>query len=148
VKIRRIVPLVAVGVLAIGAFMPAQAAPKKFAGSYAVTLLPDPTPNAFHTALSMGNCFNVNPRAVDHHALKVPGKGKLTLVLDSADPTGKGLTDWDMYVTDKAGESLGEGTGGTSHEEVVIKFKKAETVTVTVCNLAGQPDGTVTYSFA
>lgn len=144
-KLRRILPLAAVVVLAAGAFVPAQAAPK-FAGSYNVTLLPDPSPNAFHTGLGMGNCFNVNPQSVDRRELKVPGKGKLTLVLDSADPTGTGNTDWDMYVTDKSGESLGEGTGGTSHEEVSIKFKKAETVTVSVCNLAGQPNGTVTYS--
>ena len=144
-KLRRIVPLAAVAVLAAGAFLPAQAAPK-FAGSYKVTLMPDPSPNAFHTGLSMGNCFNLNPGAVDRHVLKVPGKGKLTIVLDSPDPTGTGNTDWDMYVTDAAGESLAEGTGGTSHEEVVIKFKKAETINVAVCNLAGAPDGTVTYS--
>jgi hypothetical protein len=145
-KLRRIVPLAAVAVLAAGAFLPAQAAPKKFAGSYNVTLLPDPSPNAFHTGLSMGNCFNVNPQAVDRRELKVPGKGKLTVVLDSPDPTGTGNTDWDLYVTDKSGESLGEGTSGSSHEEVDIKFKRAETINVAVCNLAGQPNGTVTYS--
>jgi hypothetical protein len=144
-NLRRIVPLAAVAVVAAGAFMPAQAAPKKFAGSYSVTLLPDPTPNAFHAA-GNGNCFNLNPAAVDRRELKVPSKGKLTLILDSPDPTGTGNTDWDLYVTDKSGESLGEGTGGTSHEEVVIKFKKAETINVAVCNLAGAPDGTVTYS--
>ncbi len=147
-SLRRIVPLAAVAVLAAGAFLPAQAAPKKFAGSYNVTLMPDPSPNAFHTGLHMGNCFNINPMAVDRRELKVPGSGKLSLVLASADPTGAGKTDWDLYVTDKSGESLGEGTGGTSHEEVVIKFKKAETVNVAVCNLAGQPNGTVTYSLS
>jgi hypothetical protein len=147
VKLRRIVPLVAVAVLAAGAFMPAQAAPKKFAGSYSVTLLPDPTPNAFHAA-GMGNCFNVNPAAVDRHDLNVPAKGRVSIVLDSPDPTGTGNTDWDMYVTDKSGESLGEGTGGTSHEEVSFKLKTAQTITVAVCNLAGQPSGTVTYALS
>jgi hypothetical protein len=142
-NLRRIVPLAAVAVVAVGAYMPAQAAPK-FAGSYSVSLLPDPTPNAFHAA-GNGNCFNLNPAAVDRRALKVPGKGKLSIVLDSPDPTGTGNTDWDLYVTDKDGESLGEGNGATSHEEVVIKFKKAETINVAVCNLAGAPDGTVTY---
>jgi hypothetical protein len=146
-NLRRIVPLAAVAVLAAGAFLPAQAAPKKFAGSYSVTLLPDPTPNAFHAA-GMGNCFNLNPAAVDRHDLSVPSKGKLTVILDSQDPTGTSNTDWDLYVYDKSGESLGEGTGGTSHEEVVIKFKKPETITVSVCNLAGQPNGTVSYSLA
>ena len=144
-NLRRIVPVAAVAVVVAGAFAPAQAAPKKFAGSYAVTLMPDPTPNGFHEA-GMGNCFNLNPSAVDHRAVKVPRKGKLTVILDSADPTGTNNTDWDLYVTDAAGESLGEGNGATSHEEVVIKFKKAETINVAVCNLAGAPDGTVTYS--
>ena len=145
-NLRRIVPLAAVGLLAVGAFAPAQAAPKKFAGSYTVTLLPDPTPNAFHAA-GNGNCFNLNPGAVDRRDLKVPGKGKLTITLDSPDPTGSGLTDWDMYVTGD-GEELGEGSGATSHEEVTMKFKKAQTISVAVCNLAGQPTGTVTYSLS
>jgi hypothetical protein len=142
---RRLVPLAIVAVVAVGAFAPAQAGVKKFAGSYAVNLMPDPTPNAFHEA-GNGNCFNVNPGAVDRRELKVPGKGKLTIVLDSPDPTGNGVTDWDLYVTDKAGDSLAEGNGATSHEEVVIKFKKAETINVAVCNLAGSPEGTVTYT--
>jgi hypothetical protein len=143
--LRRLVPLAVVAVVAVGAFAPAQAGTKKFAGSYAVNLMPDPTPNGFHEA-GMGNCFNLNPGAVDRRELKVPSKGKLTIVLDSADPTGTNNTDWDLYVTDKSGDSLGEGNGATSHEEVVIKFKKAETINVAVCNLAGAPDGTVTYS--
>jgi hypothetical protein len=146
-NLRRILPLAAVAVLAAGAFLPAQAAPKKFAGSYSVTLLPDPTPNVFVEA-GMGNCFNVNPAAVDRRDLKVPTKGRLSIVLDSPDPTGTGNTDWDLYVTDKDGESLGEGSGATSHEEVTFKLKKATTVTVSVCNLAGQPSGTVTYSLS
>jgi hypothetical protein len=145
VKIRRIVPLAAIGVLALGAVMPAQAAPKKFAGSYSVTLLPDPTPNAFVLA-GKENCFNVNPAAVDKHPLTVPRAGKLSIVLDSPDPTGTGNTDWDLFLVDKGGETIDSSHGGSSHEEVTSKFKGKADVTIIVCNLVGQPNGTVTYS--
>jgi hypothetical protein len=144
-NLRRIVPLAAVAVVAAGAFLPAQAAPKKFAGSYQLTLMPDPSPNAFVEA-GMANCQNLNPQAVDKHDLAVPRAGRLTVVLDSPDPTGKGVTDWDLYVVDKDGETIADSSGGTSHEEAVFKLKAKQTVTVVACNLAGQPNGTVTYS--
>lgn len=143
-QIRRILPLAIVGVLAAGAFVPANAAAKGFAGSYTLNLLPDPSPDAFNTA-GKSNCFNLNPAAVDKHALTVPSAGKLTVVLDSPDPTGAGVTDWDLYVLDKNGDALGESAGGTSHEETTVKFKSKSPLTIVVCNLAGQPSGKVTY---
>jgi hypothetical protein len=146
-NLRRLAPLAAVGLLALGAFAPAQAAPKKFAGSYTVTLLPDPSPNAFVLA-GMANCQNVNPQSVDKRDLAVPRAGRLNVVLDSADPTGTGNTDWDLYVLDSAGDELGSSHGGSSHEETSFKLKTKQTISVIVCNLAGQPSGTVTYSLA
>jgi hypothetical protein len=144
---RRVAAAASLLVLAAGAYAPALAAPKAFSGTYTVSLLPDPSPNAFHTA-GKGNCFNINPAAVDKHALSVPRAGKLDVVLDSPDPTGSGKTDWDLFVTDSAGETIGEGSGGTSHEETSITFKSAAGITVIVCNLAGQPSGTVTYKLS
>jgi len=110
-------------------------------GSYDLTLLPDPTLEASEV------CEAVNPQSVDNHALKVPGPGTLTVVLDSPDPTGTGSTDWDLYVLDADGSVNSASDGGTSHEEAAAKFKKAATVTIQVCNLAGAPSGTVSYTF-
>lgn len=143
-RARSLAAVAVVGVLAAGAYAPAQAAPK-FTGSYSVRLMPDPTPNAFVEA-GMRNCKNVNPQAVDKHALALPRAGRLNVVLDSPDPTGAGVTDWDLYVLDKDGEDIGDSHGGTSHEEVDVKLKTKQSVTVVVCNLAGQPQGKVTYS--
>jgi hypothetical protein len=145
VQIRRVAAVTGLVVLAAGAYAPATAATKKpFSGKYDVTLLPDPSPNAFVLAGKDG-CFNLNPAAVDKHDLAVPRAGRLELVLDSADPTGTGQTDWDMYVFAKDGELLADASGATSHEETSIKFKAATPVTVVVCNLAGAPSGTVSY---
>ena len=144
-QIRRVVAVATLAVLAAGAYAPAMAAPKKpFAGSYQLTLLPDPSPNAFVLA-GKAECMNINPSAVDKHPLSVPRAGRLNVVLDSPDPTGKGVTDWDLYVLDSSGDDLADSSGGTSHEEVDIKFKKAEKITLVACNLAGQPSATVTY---
>ena len=149
-------PLVAVALLAAAAVttVPAHAAtkpkPKPIKGSYTVTLVPDPTPNATNT-IGKDGCTGVSPKGVDNHAFKVPAAGKLNVVLDSPDPTGApgGLagTDWDLYLLDSDGIIVDSSHGGTSHEETVDKFKKAQKLTIQVCNLAGQPDATVTYTF-
>ena len=144
-NLRRLVPVAAVGVLAFGVLAPAQAAPKKFEGSYHLTLLPDPTVNAF-AAAGIRNCQNVNPQSVDKHQLAVPRGGRMSIVLDSPDPTGTGNTDWDLYILDSAGDELASSHGGSSHEEGSFKLKAKQTITVITCNLAGQPDATVTYS--
>ncbi|MCW2573465.1 MAG: hypothetical protein QOJ09_1162 [Actinomycetota bacterium] len=143
-QVRRVATVATLAVLAAGAYAPALAAPKPFSGSYQLTLLPDPTPNAF-VAAGMADCKNVNPASVDKHPLTVPRAGRLNVVLDSPDPTGKGVTDWDLYVLDSAGDDLANSSGGTSHEEVDIKFKAKTAITIVACNLAGQPNGTVTY---
>ena len=110
-------------------------------GGYDVTLLPDPTLEASEA------CEVVNPQSVDNHAFKVPGPGTLNVVLDSPDPTGTGSTDWDLYILDADGTVNSASDGGTSHEEAAAKFKKAAAVTIQVCNLAGAPNGTVSYTF-
>lgn len=143
-QIRTLIAAAAVGVVAAGALAPAVAAPKPkpFAGSYTVTLSPDPVINAWSSSGEQ-NCFTLNPSSVDKRNLKVPRAGKLQLVLDS--PQEHALSDWDMYVLDKAGEQLGVSNGGTAHEEIVLKLKKATEITVAVCNLTGSPQGKVTY---
>jgi hypothetical protein len=130
--------------------VPAQAAtkpkPKPIKGSYALNLVPDPTGELAGQGLGDG-CVGVSPAGQDKHAFTVPARGVLTVVLDSADPTGAGVTDWDLYLLDADGVIISEGTSGISHEEVAAKFKKKEKVTFWVCNLIGQPSGSVRYTF-
>lgn len=141
--VRTLVSVAAVAALAAGTFTPATAATKpKFAGGYTVTLQPDPTLEA-----ALGACEGVNPNAVDKRDVKVPVAGKLKVVLDSADFTGRSLTDWDLYLLDPAtGAELGSSHGGTSHEEANITLKAARTVTIVTCNLIGSEEGKVDYS--
>jgi len=141
----------AVAVLTVAglAVVPSQAAvkkkPKPIKGSYALTLPPDPTGQT--AAVTGGGCTGVIPVSQDKHAFTVPARGTLQVVLDSPDPTGAGVTDWDLYLLGSDGTVLSQGTSGTSHEEAAAKFKRKEQVTFWVCNLAGQPEGTVSYTF-
>jgi hypothetical protein len=138
---RRLALVVATLAVAALAAAPAHAGGKVVKGSYAVTLTPDPT-------LNVGEACNANlPSAVDNHAFQVPGPGVLSVVLDSADPTGTGNTDWDLYLLDADGSVSTGSDGGTSHEETAAKYKKAQPVTISVCNVAGAPNGTVSYVF-
>jgi len=111
-------------------------------GSYSVTALPDPTVEA--TDQTGSSCANINPEAVDLHALSLPAKGLLHVVLDGTDPTGQAL-DWDLYLLDAHGNEIGSSTGATSHEEIITPAKGK--VTIKACNLAGAPTATVTYAF-
>jgi len=128
--------------------------PKPIHGSYAVQLVPDPTPNATNEAGKPG-CTGVSPKGVDNHAFKVPAAGTLHVVLDSVDPTGApGAgpagnigTDWDLYLIDTDGSIYDGSHGATSHEEVTDKFKRGQPLTIQVCNLLGQPDAKVTWTF-
>jgi hypothetical protein len=89
----------------------------------------------------------VNPKAVDVHPLTLPGNGTLHVVLDSPDPTGQGVTDWDLAILDSHGTEYDSSTGGTSHEETYDPGMKKGKASIEVCNLAGGPTGTVTYTY-
>ena len=145
---RRLVVTAAVAASAV-ALVPAHAAtkpkPKPIKKSYPVHLLPDPTLEA--TGQLGDGCSGASPAGVDNRTIKIPARGTLKVVLDSPDPTGQGLTDWDLWLIDSDGSVYDGSHGGTSHEEVVDKFKKAQSITIQVCNLIGQPDATVSYVF-
>ena len=136
-------PVVALAV----AVLPAHAAaPKQIKGSYDVTLPPNPTLEA--TGQVGDGCdTSPLPSGTDDHAFKVPAAGTLQVVLDSADPTGTNNTDWDLYVLDADREIIDSSHGATSHEETISKFKKGAPVTIQVCNLAGNPEAKVSYTF-
>ena len=146
-------PAVALAVLTAAAVsvVPAHAAtkpkPKPIKASYTLTLLPDPTPNATNSIGKEG--CGVIPQSQNKHPFTVPAAGTLKVVLDSPNPTGNSTasTDWDLYVLDADGAIMDSSHGGTSHEETTDKLKKKQGVTLWVCNLAGEPSGTVTYTF-
>jgi hypothetical protein len=142
-----------VSVLAVAALTlaPAHAAPKKkpkpIDKTYTLNLPPDPTGETGGLPTFPDGCSGVNPASQDKRPFTVPAKGSLKVVLDSPDPTGHGLTDWDLYLLDRDGSVLDSSHGGTSHEETLDKFKRKNPVTIEVCNLAGQPSATVHYVF-
>jgi hypothetical protein len=139
---RRLTLLVATLAAAGLAAAPAHASGAKvIKGSYDVTLTPDPSLEA-STA-----CEALVPSAVDNHPLTVPRAGILSVVLDSPDPTGTGNTDWDLEILDADGAVNSSSEGGSSHEEATAKYKKGQQITNQVCNLAGAPNGTVSYTF-
>jgi hypothetical protein len=138
----------AAAVSAVPAHAATKPKPKPIKGSYTLTLLPDPSPNATNTLKKPG--CGVLPQGQDKHPFTVPAAGKLHVVLDSPNPVPNnpaGGTDWDLYVVDADGIILDSSHGGTSHEETTDPFKKRTPVTFWVCNLSGEPNGTVSYTF-
>ena len=112
-------------------------------GSYTVTALPDPTMDG--TAQAGMECFNIDPASVDNHPMTLPGTGLLKIVLDSPDPT-KNKMDWDLHLLDSKGGIIASSTGPTAHEEIDMPGVKGKVV-IRSCNLAGEPNATVTWSF-
>lgn len=136
---RRLALIVLPVAVAALAAAPAHAGGKVVKGTYAVNLLPDPT---LQVAAA---CTGVNPAATDNHAFTVPGPGTLSVVLDAPDPAGAG--DWDLYLLDADGAVNTGSDSPSAHEEASAKYKKAQQVTIQVCNMAGAPNGTVSYVF-
>ncbi len=149
---RLIVPLAVLTVAALSA-VPSHAAPKKkpapIKGTYSVTLLPDPSPNAGAQSGAFSACNPFITQTTDSHPFTVPAAGTLSVVLDSVDPTKGGAPagpDWDLYIDDAQGE-VASSHGATAHEEAVAGFKKKTDLKFVVCNLNGAPTATVSYTF-
>jgi hypothetical protein len=145
---RRLAVTVTTLVVAALAVAPAHAGPAKvLKGSYQVTLSPDPTAEAAGQLPGAQGCSGVSPSGKDSHAFVVPGAGTLSVVLDAPDPAGSSATDWDLFLLEPDGTENTSSTGASAHEEAVAKFKAGQKLTIQVCNLAGAPNGTVTYTF-
>ena len=112
-------------------------------GAYTATALPDPSMEA--TGEAGMECFNVNPEAVDNHALTLPGTGLLKIVLDSPDPA-KNKLDWDLHLLDASGKIIASSNGGTAHEEIDQPNLRGK-VTIRACNLIGEPTANISYVF-
>ena len=152
---RRLISAVALLAAAALSAAPAHAATKKKAkpkpihGSYHVTTTPNPTLEATDELPGAESCNDVVPAGVDDHPFTIPAAGTLQVVLQGADPSGRGapVPDWDLYLIDSDGSVLDSSNGAGAHEETTDKFKKKQKVTIKVCNLVGTPDATVSYTF-
>ena len=147
-----VVTIAVAGVSATGASAKAKPKVKTMKGSYPVTLLPDPVIDVAGQSAAGGAdaCHGgVNPKSVDIHALTLPGNGTLHVVLSSPDPTdpaGGGNTDWDLAILNAHGDVIDASNGGTSYEETTDVLKKGK-VSIEVCNLVGEPNANVSYTF-
>jgi hypothetical protein len=115
---------------------------KVLKGSYDVTAPPDPTMEA--TGQVGMDCANIDPLSADNHPLTLPGKGTIKVDLTSEDPTNN--LDWDLYLLDAKGNTIGASNGANSQEEINARAGAGK-VTIRACNLAGQPTASVTYVF-
>jgi hypothetical protein len=134
--------------------MPAEAAkkkakPKPIKGSYTLNLNPDPTGEG--GSLVGPGCSGLIAQSQDKRPFKIPAKGTFVVTLTSPDPildaTGQAVADWDLYLLDGEGYEVGASHTATANEEITVKFTKAQRATIWACNLIGQPEAKVTYTF-
>jgi hypothetical protein len=118
----------------------AQAAPpKKFTKTVDFTdATPDPSGNA--GAGNEDHCTGQLPRE-EPITLKLPAPGTLDIQL------GGFQGDWALQLLEKGEIIGGDDVNPPAYEASSIRFKKATTVQILPCNLAGTPQGTVTYTF-
>lgn len=141
-KIRRIVPLAAIGVLAAGAFLPAAAAPAKkpITKSYDMELLP-----------GADLCYDAQGEGRFAHSetFKATGPGKLVVKITGFQ------ADWDIALFDSANARLADGGGSSTGkvtpnptENLIYKIKKAGTYKITSCNYAGSLEAKGSFVFS
>jgi hypothetical protein len=130
--------------LAAGSLSPAVAAtkskpkPKPIKIAYTASALPDPT----STNPATGEiCAPTSPAAIFSYTFKVPAAGVLQVDLNNS-------FDWSGAIR-QDGESLTDSDGGSPQdkETMLVKFKKAGTVSIDTCNFAGEPSIDVTGLF-
>ncbi|MCA1824229.1 MAG: hypothetical protein ABR520_11880 [Mycobacteriales bacterium] len=147
---RQVASTAIAALLVTSAFAPAYAKPKPkpkpkpITKTYTAT---EPVPYPAATTICDGAPEGVS---LNREPFKVPAAG-----LFYAEMTGfEG--DWDMRVVDSSGEVITEGSGtstpntnvpGSNKDSLEFKVKKAGDIVLEVCNFAGTPTATVTYTF-
>lgn len=137
--------LAAAALLAAGASVAADAAPRKpITKTYTATApLPDPSNYAEQ---SYSVCAQAVPQSFHVEEFKAPAAGKLKVELTGFQG------DWDLLMLDGKGAELAN-SGGTQPvdpavETMTVKVKKAGAIyKIIACNWAGGPTGTVKYTF-
>jgi hypothetical protein len=145
--VRRVVPLAAIAVLAVGAYAPAMAKAKPVTKSYDMQLAPIPDPPQGTPSCSRDELIGVSI-----HQEKLTTKGPGTLKVKVNGFAG----DWDItvYSGDKELEGVGDGTStgagapsAAGEDTFEMKFKKAATLDIRTCNFAGGPSAHGEYTF-
>jgi hypothetical protein len=147
-RVRSAAPLAIAAIVAAGSLSPAHAAPKKkpIKKTYSLTLAPLPDATEVSGCDSKGRTEDVN---MDTQTLKVTGPGTLALTVSGFSG------DWDASILNSSGANVSQAAGtstpntSTAPGEDTLKYKskKAQTLTIQVCNFAGSPAATVTYTY-
>jgi hypothetical protein len=147
-RVRSAAPLALAVIAAAGSLAPAEAAKKKppIKKSYSLTLAPLPDATEAVGCESAGRAEDVN---MDNHTIKVAGPGVLTVKVTGFNG------DWDASLINSSGSFVAAAAGtstpntSTTPGEDVMKYKskKAQTLTLRVCNFAGTPAATVAYTY-
>ena len=118
------------------------APPKGFTKTVSFTdATPDPSGNA--NSGNENHCSGELPQE-DPISVKVPGPGNVEVSI-------KGFQgDWSLQIKDAAGEVM---TGAdvnppSEFETASVRLKKAATINILPCNLAGTPQAEVTYTYS
>jgi hypothetical protein len=145
-RVRRAAPLALVVLAAVGVTH-ADAKPKKapITKAYDVTGVPHPNPPS-------GPACSDSAEGVSEHRelLTVTGAGKLKVTVNGFNG------DWDIGIYGKGDVLLVEGSGADTppadpttqaEETATLKSKKAQTISVDVCNFAGSPKAHVELTY-
>lgn len=146
-RIRTAAPLAVVALVAASAAGQAAPKPKPITGSFKSTLAPMPV--SLEACASPAQVEGVNKMSVP---IKVAGPGTLSVKMNGF------YGDWDMVLLGSTGSVLAEGAGtnvdGTNStpvapvdETLKYKSKKAQTLTLVVCNFSGSPQSSTTYTY-
>ena len=141
----RLLPTLAVGTCLAVLVAPATAAAKKpITKSFDITI---PVPFPANQATS--ECETTTAGPSEHNeVVKVPAAGTLEVVISGF------AGDWDGVIRNSKGQSLAltSGTdaaspGTNATDKAKVKIKKADTITIEICNFAGGPTGKGKYTF-
>ena len=144
----RLLPVIALGAGVAVMVAPATAAPKKkpkpITKSFDVTI---PVPFPANQATS--ECETSTKGPSEHNeVVKVLGAGTLEVVVSGF------AGDWDGLIRNSKGQVLGKTSGtdaaspaASATDKAKIKVKKADTLTIEICNFAGGPTGKGKYTF-
>ena len=147
-QVRSLAVVAALGVLVAGAYAPATAASKKkpITKTYDLQLAPVPDPP------SGTSCLRDELEGISRHTetIKPTGPGILSVKVN------KFSGDWDITLMDSAGDEIAAGSGTTTgggapqqnaEDTLVIKIKKAQELRIAVCNFAGTPTATASFTY-
>lgn len=147
-RVRSAALLALTATIAAGSLAPASAATKKkpLKKSYDLELAPYPDATEATGCEGAGRTEDVN---MDNETIKVTGPGVLTVKVTEF------VSDWDMVVMNASGATVAAGAGTSTPnasadpqtETLKYKSKKAQTLTLRVCNFLGGPTAKVTYTY-